>query len=393
MPETVADMRPIALSNVLYRIMAKLIANRMKSLMGDIISESQSAFIPGRLITDNILITAEVGHYLNRKQCGITGWGALKLNMAKAYDRMECGRLIPTRGLRQGDPLSPYLFIICAEANTQEAGVIKECLKRYEELSGQKVNYHKSNICFSKNTREEDREMVAECLQVDQAPNFGKYLWLPSFIGRNKRMMLSYNEDKIKQRIGSWNKKLLSRAEDHEQYWSGSGGERGFTGKPVINYVSLRSLVVWDLRISKALIWLCWENKHDVFSQIPAPWLQRFIKHGVRRRIGDGKTTLIWGYPWLPDDPSPLVQTDMPEELRHAKVAGLIDGQTNMWDPHILSDLFNTEDVNRILRIPVSPGLPVTNIVTDSFPVWLTAALAILTEEQSGVLVVVLYHL
>ncbi|XP_019173897.1 PREDICTED: uncharacterized protein LOC109169469 [Ipomoea nil] len=83
------DLRPIALSNVVYRVMAKMITNRMKPLMGNIISDSQSAFIPDRLITDNILIAAEVGHFLNRKQCGAMGWGALKLDMAKAYDRME----------------------------------------------------------------------------------------------------------------------------------------------------------------------------------------------------------------------------------------------------------------------------------------------------------------
>ncbi|XP_019185254.1 PREDICTED: uncharacterized protein LOC109180221 [Ipomoea nil] len=89
MHEIVADLRPIALSNVVYRIMAKMIANRMKTLMGGLISESQSAFIPGRLITDNILVAAEVGHYLNRKQCGVVGWSALKLDMSNAYDRME----------------------------------------------------------------------------------------------------------------------------------------------------------------------------------------------------------------------------------------------------------------------------------------------------------------
>ncbi|XP_031124166.1 uncharacterized protein LOC116026880 [Ipomoea triloba] len=66
-PEKVSDLRPIALCNVLYKIMAKMIANRMKPLLGDVISDSQSAFIPNRLITDNILIAAEVGHFLNRK--------------------------------------------------------------------------------------------------------------------------------------------------------------------------------------------------------------------------------------------------------------------------------------------------------------------------------------
>ncbi|XP_019181378.1 PREDICTED: uncharacterized protein LOC109176400 [Ipomoea nil] len=75
----------------------------------------------------------------------------------------------------------------------------------------------------------------------------------------------------------------------------------------------------------------------------------------VRRRIGNGKTTLIWGHRWLLDDPSPLIQTNMPEELRSAKVAGLIDEQTTNWDPHILADLFVDEDVSRILKIPISP--------------------------------------
>lgn len=87
--ETPADLRPIALCNVLYKIMRKMFANLMKDMLKDIISKSQSAFIPGRLITDNILIATEAGHYLRRKQGGRVGWAGLKLDMAKAYDRME----------------------------------------------------------------------------------------------------------------------------------------------------------------------------------------------------------------------------------------------------------------------------------------------------------------
>ncbi|XP_019188970.1 PREDICTED: uncharacterized protein LOC109183340 [Ipomoea nil] len=74
------------------------------------------------------------------------------------------------------------------------------------------VNYHKSSICYSKNTCSGDREMVAQILGVAQAPNFGKYLGLPAFVGRNKKAAFAYIEDKIRQRISSWNKKLLTQA-------------------------------------------------------------------------------------------------------------------------------------------------------------------------------------
>ncbi|XP_019189974.1 PREDICTED: uncharacterized protein LOC109184427 [Ipomoea nil] len=223
-PELVSDYRPIALSNVIYRIMAKVITARMKPLMGDIISDTQSAFISDRLITDNILIAAEVGHFLNRKQCGITGWGALKLDMAKAYDRMEW-------------PFLRNMMLALGfdeRANVQEAEVVKQCLSVYEEMSGQALNYYKSSICYSKNTRDEDREEVANILGVVQAPNFGKYLGLPSFVGRNRKAVFSYIEDKIRQRIGSWNKKLLSQAaieRTMNRYWWRSKDDQGIHWK------------------------------------------------------------------------------------------------------------------------------------------------------------------
>ena len=87
--QTLGDLRPISLCNVIYKIVAKAMANRLKQLLPKTISRSQGAFIPGRSITDNIFIYFEVLHYLNRKTQGKHGFVALKVDMSKVYDRVE----------------------------------------------------------------------------------------------------------------------------------------------------------------------------------------------------------------------------------------------------------------------------------------------------------------
>ncbi|GAU48220.1 hypothetical protein TSUD_371200 [Trifolium subterraneum] len=92
-PMSMKDLRPISLCNVLYKMISKVLANRLKCCLDKCVSQEQSAFVEGRSILDNALIATEVIHALKRKTKGRRGELALKIDISKAYDKVDWGFL------------------------------------------------------------------------------------------------------------------------------------------------------------------------------------------------------------------------------------------------------------------------------------------------------------
>lgn len=147
-PRNITQYRPISLCNVIYKLCSKVLSNRLREILDETIAEEQSAFVPGRLITDNVLTAYQCIHAMRRKK-GKQGWCAVKIDMMKAYDRVEWPYL---QGIMLQLGFSEEwvsLVMKCVNSVTFQVKVNGEMLPSFSPSKGIRQGDPISHICFS----------------------------------------------------------------------------------------------------------------------------------------------------------------------------------------------------------------------------------------------------
>jgi ribonuclease HI len=289
-PETLNHYRPISLCNTVYKIITKLLVLRIKPYLLALVSPFQTAFVSGRRGSDNLIIAQELVYTLRKKR-GKQGFMIVKIDLEKAFDRMEWSfvrrvlihfgfpptiiklimscisststsllfngsKLSPflaSRGLRQGDPLSPYLFLLCmeflgalidrkcdsgdwtkvkasrggpgfshvffaddlllfAKANDRNCAAIVNVLDEFCSMSGQKVSYTKSRIFFSPNVPVSTKHSICDYMGFLPTDSLGKYLGFPLLHKRQSSSDFHIITERVQAKLAGWKSKLLSPA-------------------------------------------------------------------------------------------------------------------------------------------------------------------------------------
>ncbi|XP_058783388.1 uncharacterized protein LOC131658070 [Vicia villosa] len=357
-PKDMKDLQPISLCNVVYKLIAKMLANRLKLVLNKCVSEEQSAFVEGRSILDNAMVATEIIHALKRNSSGNNAHLALKIDImhySVLVNSDRVGPIILGRGLRQGDPLSP--------ANLVEATNLMEIFNIYAATTGQEINLSKSEVFFSRNISGPAQEDLAQLMGVRRVLGTWTCLGLPSMIGRSKKVVFSFIKDRIWKRVNSWNDRSLSKAGKEVMI------------KSVLQSIPTYIMIVYLIPdrmvndIEKMLNSFWWGGSGN--NKGISLWKAKVaLKHGIRWTIGDGSNIKVMYDPWLRERGSCYLNGPQNQSTYELLVKDLLLPNIKQWNVGKTNQIFDTEGVAVILRVPLIED------VREDMLIW--------QEEQNG---------
>ncbi|XP_074293448.1 uncharacterized protein LOC141620491 [Silene latifolia] len=370
-PHLLSQFRPIGLCNVAYKIITKMIINHLKPILPILINLVESSFVPRRQISDNIIIVQEAFHSM-RSRKGKTGIMALKLDLEKAYDKLEW----------------PFIEFSLRDMGlaTRMINTIMRCIKsatlnvlwngeRTEPFAPTRVYRYFPQV---------DVQSITNELQISNTDDLGMYLGMPTLNGRVTKESFEFIAKKVDKRLTGWKSKNLSlvgRVTLIESTLSSIPTDAMQTAKlPRSLYGDLDKKVNtafmaklgWRVLLEPNSIWArIFRHKYcmgrcdmDMFKNKSASsnvWrgiadVIKTLKPSFNTSIGNGKATQFWKHTWATKVPlESFTPLQIPAQLIKKKVEDMWDS-TSGWRWELFADFFSFEILQTIASFEVISG-------------------------------------